>query len=79
MEPDYREYKNPVSATPLQEKQMNSIKETRIRQLNHGYVIDVGCHSFAIESAQKAIELLGKYIINPSATEKEWFEGSLLK
>jgi hypothetical protein len=53
------------------------IREIRLQQLNRGYVINVGCHSFAISTADELVEKLTEYIKNPNETEKKWFGGKL--
>ncbi len=47
-------------------------KEVRIRPLNHGYVVEVGCQSFAIESADKLTALINQYLKDPVEVEKAW-------
>ena len=54
-------------------------REINIRPLNHGYVVNIGCQTFAIESIKKLISNLEKYLNSPIETEKEWFSGNLLK
>ena len=54
-------------------------REINIRPLNHGYVVNIGCQTFAIESIEKLIINLETYLKNPNETEKEWFSGNLLK
>lgn len=49
-----------------------------IKALNYGYVVEIGCQSFAIESNDKLIENLSKYLKNPKDVEKMWFNGELL-
>ena len=60
-------------ATALQAREIN------IRPLHHGYVVNIGCQTFAIESVEKLILNLEKYLNSPIETEKEWFSGNLLK
>lgn len=48
-----------------------------IKQLNYGYIIEVGCQTFAIESASLLIAKLSEYISNPGETEKKWNDGKL--
>lgn len=48
-----------------------------IKALNAGYIVDVGCHSFAIETKQSLIDKLTQYINNPRATERKWGRGEL--
>lgn len=56
----------------------NKIRDVRIEQLNYGYIVRVGCHSFAIETKEKLINLLSEYMGSPEITEKNWFNGSFL-
>lgn len=58
-------------------KNDNKIRNFSVRELNFGYVIDVGCHSFAIETPEKLTQLIGEYLTNPKATEKKWFKNQL--
>lgn len=55
----------------------NIIRPISIRQLSHGYVIEVGCQTFAIESASTLIAKLSEYILNPLATEVKHKDGKL--
>ena len=54
-------------------------RDINIRPLNHGYVVNIGCQTFAIESVDKLVSNLEKYLNSPIETEKEWFSGNLLK
>jgi len=58
-------------------KPLNTIRPITIEQLNHGYVVKVGCQTFAIESATHLISKLEAYITNPAKTEQKWQEGVL--
>jgi hypothetical protein len=55
------------------------IREIIIKQVNYGYIVKVGCHTFAIESSSKLSDLLNKYLLQPIDTEKSWHAGTLLK
>ena len=57
----------------------NKIREVKIEQLNHGYLVRVGCQRFAIETSEKLLSLLSDYMKFPADTEKAWFDGKLLK
>jgi hypothetical protein len=57
--------------------QTNIMREVSFRQLSHGYMVVVGCQSFAIETASGLIAKLSEYILNPAATEQKWNEGKL--
>jgi hypothetical protein len=63
---------------PLVEEKSERIREIRISQLDFGYVVNVGCQSFAIESAEKLLEKLAEYIKEPAKTEEKWFKTRLL-
>lgn len=52
----------------------NNIRDIQIIQLDHGYVVSVGCQRFAIESSTQLIVKLQEYILNPAATEQKWNE-----
>ena len=58
--------------------QQNTIRNISIKQLNYGYIVEVGCHSFAIETHHKVMIHLGKYLADPKKTEEEWFEKKTL-
>lgn len=53
------------------------IRTINIRQLDHGYVAEVGCQVFAIENASALITKLSEYILDPAATEAKWEQGKL--
>ena len=50
------------------------IKDIRIRQLDYGYTIEVGCKKFAIQDRNQLLDLLESYIKNPAKIEKEYYE-----
>jgi len=64
----------PQPSYPVPQK---TIRPITIEQLNHGYVVKVGCQTFAIESATHLISKLEAYITNPAKTEQKWQEGVL--
>jgi hypothetical protein len=55
----------------------NTIRDIVITQLSHGYIVRVGCQSFAIESASTLIAKLAEYINNPADTETKWNDKKL--
>lgn len=55
----------------------NNIRDIQITQLNHGYVVAVGCQRFAIENSSTLIAKLSEYILNPADTEQKWHEKKL--
>jgi len=57
----------------------NSMRNVEIRQLNRGYIVDVGCHSFAFSTKEEMMKYLTTYIDNPQETEKSFKEGLLFE
>src|SRR4051812_11345897 len=55
----------------------NGIRTINIEGLSFGYVVKVGCQSFAIESADKVTKFLNQYMKDPHETERLWFDGKL--
>jgi hypothetical protein len=55
----------------------NTIRTIQINQINHGYIVQVGCQTFAIESPSNLIAKLAEYINNPAATEEKLNQGKL--
>ncbi len=62
-----------------EQPRQNKMREVRIKQLNHGYFIEIGCQQFAIETSEKLLSALGNYMKDPDGTEKAWFDGKFLK
>ena len=56
----------------------NHIRSISIRQLNHVYVVEVGCQVLAIENSSKLIALFAEYVADPFATEQKYKEGKLI-
>lgn len=55
-------------------EQTREFKKIIIDKLDYGYVIKIGCQSFAIESEKKVLSGLTTYLNNPSEEEKRWFK-----
>lgn len=67
---------------PMQEmadppKAPNIARPIQIEQLNHGYIVTVGCQNFAIENREALLHRLASYLSNPEQIEKEWQSGKL--
>lgn len=60
---------------PTQPK--DKIRQVNIQQLDHGYMVTVGCQQFAIETPEKILSNLKTYFKEPAKTEKAWLEGNL--
>jgi len=56
----------------------NIIRDISIRQLNFGYNVTIGCHTFAIETYKTVTNLLAQYMANPSAVEKTWYTNTFV-
>ena len=63
---------------PAPSIQENHIRSISIRQLNHGYVVEVGCQTLAIENAAKLVALFAEYIADPMKAEQKYREGKLI-
>lgn len=55
------------------------IRSINIEELNRGFIVRVGCHSFAISKAEEAANLVSDYIKDPSGTEEKWYSGKLME
>jgi hypothetical protein len=58
-------------------KSKGMINDLRMEQLSHGYILRVGCQSFAIEKQEELIRLLTMYIQEPDKTKDMWYDGKL--
>jgi hypothetical protein len=59
----------PMEATTQAKPNMRAFT---VQPLDHGYIVQVGCTSFAIESKERLIEKLAAYITDPAGTEAKW-------
>lgn len=50
-----------------------------IRQIDHGYIVEVGCKTFAIENAQNLADMVSAYLVNPKESFTKFYEGKLFK
>ena len=55
----------------------NKIRQINIEEVNRGYIVKVGCHTFAISTKEELLPKLEEYIKNPSETESKWFKNEL--
>lgn len=60
------------------QKSADKIREISISELNYGYLVRVGCHSFAVESSETLLDALKEYILNPSLTEEKWYKNEFI-
>lgn len=66
-----------TAVPPPESKYYDKIRTINIRQLDHGYIVEVGCQAFAIESSYELAGLLAMYLAKPAETEKKYIEGKL--
>lgn len=52
-------------------------REITIRELNVGYIVNVGCQGIAIRSQEELLSLLTTYIQDPKGTEEKYHSGQL--
>ncbi len=53
------------------------IRGISIEQLHYGYIVKVGCHSFALEKHETVSAKIAQYLADPAGTEKLWFSQKL--
>lgn len=58
-------------------RQGNKIRQINIEEVNRGYIVRVGCHTFAISTKAELTTKLTEYINEPAKTEKKWYSGDL--
>lgn len=51
----------------------NDVRGISINPLNSGYMVKVGCQSVAVETTEKLIDMLNKYLSNPGDFERKWY------
>jgi hypothetical protein len=57
--------------------QENKIRQMSIEEVNRGYVVRVGCHTFAFSTKEELVTKVMEYISEPSKTEEKWYSGNL--
>lgn len=50
------------------------LREITILKVMNGFVVRVGCQAVVFESASGLLEVLAKYIDDPTTIEREWIE-----
>lgn len=69
----YRVGLDPWSTPPA-----NQIRPINITQVNHGYIVVIGCQTIVVETKERLIEKLAEYITNPSEAEQKYNNKQLL-
>lgn len=62
---------------PCTNEEYHEKYDVQIQELDHGYMVRVGCKSFAIESKETLLNMITKYINNPAEVQKEFFNKTL--
>lgn len=55
----------------------NKIRQINIEEVSRGYIVRVGCQTYAIETRDQLISKLSEYINEPEKTEQKWFKNEL--
>jgi hypothetical protein len=55
----------------------NKIRQINIEEVNRGFIVRVGCHTFAISTKVELTTKLTEYINEPDKTEKKWYDKTL--
>ena len=56
----------------------NQARRVEINQVNHGYIVNVGCQTLVFENMDTLIEKLTAYLKDPNAVEKKWMTEGIL-
>jgi hypothetical protein len=51
----------------------DNIRGISINPLSSGYMVKVGCQSVAVESTERLIDMLNKYLTDPADFERKWY------
>jgi len=66
-----------VDATVPTPSLSNKIRQINIEEVNRGFIVRVGCHTFAISTKAELTTKLTEYINEPDKTEQKWYAGNL--
>ena len=64
-------------AVPTPDRGENKIRQINIEEVNRGFIVRVGCHTFAISTKAELTTKITEYINEPDKTEKKWYNGDL--
>lgn len=70
------EVEAPQEIQPFEEESLASY-EVRIRQVNNGFMVEVGCQTFVFESFEKMSKYMKMYFDNPQETTKLHYDKKL--
>jgi hypothetical protein len=51
----------------------DNVRGISINPLSSGYMVKVGCQSVAVESTERLIDMLNKYLSDPADFERKWY------
>lgn len=72
---EYRESQGDTECVRTPINRETKIRDISIRGLNFGFVVNIGCQSFAVETPEKLCTKLLEYLKSPYSIEKRWFSG----
>lgn len=50
-----------------------STRDIKITPLSSGFLVKVGCQSIAVETNEKLVDMLAKYLADPFGFERKWY------
>ena len=50
-----------------------STRDVKITPLSSGFLVKVGCQSVAVETNERLVDMLGKYVNDPQGFESKWY------
>lgn len=78
----------PREESPREDRPLNTVEEEavcrekpypiNIDPLNYGYVVRVGCQSFAIEDSTTLVKYLAAYLADPEKCQSNWMKSKKL-
>jgi hypothetical protein len=80
-EPSINEYRAETihagQAMDIQEPVRTEPRDISINPLSSGYMVKVGCQSVAVETTETLIDMIHKYLTDPSDFESKWYSKSV--
>mgnify|MGYP005608220895 CR=1 FL=1 len=81
MDSEYSKSSQGESIGPITDGDFNSIVDSNsptirninIEPLSSGYMVRVGCQTVAIETTDKLVEVLTRYLNDPQGVERAWY------
>jgi len=73
-----REYNGLRAAVDVGIPSNSELRGISINPLSSGYMVKVGCQSVAVESTEKLIDMLNKYLTDPDDFERKWYSNNVI-